>query len=268
VKGFWIRQDVMPMYVVNGLEIVPARVAGEAFVEFVLAGPLAPVRQPHVLHVPEPPDSAGTAAAGVRREYLNDPMLEVIAVHEAFPGHYVHVEASLLGPSVMRTCIPSFPAFTEGWAHYVEELAIERGLSDGRPLVRVAQLKAALEAAMRLLVYLSVHMRRWTFTAAAEQAAALCDWSPERAAREVLVVTADPAGAMYTLGKLHIRRWRRAVGTTDAELRHFHDRLLRCGAAPLSTAWRYYLDGQRHGSSALSGSGTVQDPSAQRTIPG
>jgi hypothetical protein len=52
---------------------------------------------------------------------------------------------------------------------------------------------------------------------------------------------------MYTLGKLRIRRWRElaGVGAAAVDLKVFHDRLLRCGSAPLSTVWRYYLDGQR-----------------------
>jgi uncharacterized protein (DUF885 family) len=63
----------------------------------------------------------------------------------------------------------------------------------------------------------------------------------------VLAVVADSGGAMYALGKLHIRRWRElaGVGGTAADLKAFHDRLIRCGNAPLSTVWRYYLDGQR-----------------------
>lgn len=59
-------------------------------------------------------------------------------------------------------------------------------------------------------------------------------------------MVANPAGAMYTLGKLHFRRWRELAGAGDsaAGLKAFHDRLLRCGSAPLSAVWRYYLDGQ------------------------
>jgi uncharacterized protein (DUF885 family) len=142
--------------------------------------------------------------------------------------------------------MPWFPGTSEGWAHYTEELAIERGLAEGRPLVEVAALRYALEAATRLLVFLSVHSGRSKFGAAAAEAATLCAWSPERAGREVLAVAANPAGAMYTLGKLHIRRWRELAGVRDsaADLKSFHDRLLRCGSAPLATVWRYYLDGR------------------------
>ncbi|MER6447518.1 DUF885 family protein [Streptomyces venezuelae] len=241
LREFWAGQDVITLTNRHGLDIRPARdAATSAAVVFDHAGALERVPQPHVLHVPEPRDPAAL------RDYLNEPMLEMIAVHEVVPGHYLHHEATPEHAGVIRRCVPWFPGTTEGWAHYTEELAIERGLAEGRPLIEVAALRYALEAATRLLVFLSVHSGRRKFGAAAAEAATLCGWSPERAGREVLAVVANPAGAMYTLGKLHIRRWRELAGAGDspAELKAFHDRLLRCGSAPLSTVWRYYLDGR------------------------
>ncbi|MFL6126971.1 DUF885 family protein [Actinophytocola sp.] len=240
VRDFWVAEDVLSVDTGTPLELRAGDdVAGSARVEFAISPPLEEVRQPHLLTVPEPAESAGAGPDSIRGQYLNDPMLEVIALHEVYAGHYAHLEAGLRGGSLVRTCVPWFPAFTEGWAHYVEELAVERGIADGRPEVEVAQLRSALEAATRLLVCLSVHAGRWTFAEAAGQAARICGWSPARAAREVLVVVADPAGAMYTLGKLRIREWRREVAGSPGGLRAFHDGLMRCGSAPLPAALRY-----------------------------
>ena len=89
------------------------------------------------------------------------------------------------------------------------------------------------------------------FAEAAAVAARTCDWPDERAAREVLAVAADPTLVMYALGKLRIREWRAAVSPASRpSLKAFHDRLLRCGNAPLATVWRYYLDGQAGGTMA------------------
>ncbi|MFI6053455.1 DUF885 family protein [Streptomyces violascens] len=241
LQGFWAEQDVVTLTSRRRLDIRPFRdMSTSASVVFDVGGPLEKVPQPHVLHVPEPRDPAAL------RDYLNEPMLEMIAVHEVFPGHYLHHESTSGQAGTIRRCVPWFPGAAEGWAHYTEELAIERGLAEGRPLVEVAALRFALEAATRLLVFLSVHSGRSKFGAAAAEAATLCAWSPERAGREVLAVAARPAGAMYTLGKLHIRRWRELAGVSASptDLKAFHDRLLRCGSAPLSTMWRYYLDGR------------------------
>lgn len=242
VQEFWRREDIVPVSVTTPLEVVLAP-AGASSVEVVfdVAGPLESVPQSHFLHVP---DLRGDDPGSLRRQYLNDPMLAVVALHETFAGHYVHTEAGLQRPGVMRNCVRWSAGFPEGWSHYAEELAIEFGFADGRPQVRIAQLKSALEAAVRLLIFLSVHMRRWSFAEAVRQATALCLWSPDRAVREVLVTTAHLSTAMYALGKLRIRAWRRTLGADvdRATLRDFHERLLRGGYAPLSTVWNHYLD--------------------------
>lgn len=231
---FWADQDVVTITGGQRLDIHRAREpASSAAVVFDIGGPLEVVPQPHILYVPEPRDARESA---VVRDYLNEPALEMIAVHEVFPGHYLHHEAT--SASVIRRCVPWFASATEGWAHYAEELAIERGLADGRPLVELAALRFQLEAATRLLAFLSIHSGRSGFGAMVATAATLCGWTAERATREVLFVVADPASAMYTLGRLHIRRWRERAG---ADLKAFHDRLVRCGSAPLSTVWRYHL---------------------------
>lgn len=244
VRDFWAGVDLVSMDTVTPLEVDHADgLSSAATVEFQVSAPLEPVRPPHVLFLPEPPGEPGAPPSPLRRQFLNDPMLEVIAVHEAYPGHYVHAEAATRGGSVIRTCFPWISGLTEGWAHYAEELAVGHGLAEGRPLLRVAQLRSALESAARLVAFLAVHLKRASFAAAVSEAVDTCDWSAERAAREVLAVTSQPTGAMYTLGKLTIRDWRDSAGIkTRPELKQFHDHLLRCGTAPLSTARQYWLD--------------------------
>lgn len=262
VRDFWLQKDVVSVQTAIGLELssMPPD-TGAAEVKFFISPVFEKVKRPHVLRVPELPDSGESGGAVIRRQYLNDPMLEVIALHEAFAGHYVHTEAGMRGPSTIRTCILMTAGFSEGWAHYAEELAVEQGLADGRPFVEAAQLRSALEAAMRLLIFLSVNAGRWTFAQAVSQAMDLCDWSAARAAREVLASVCNWHTAMYTFGKLRIREWRTSIGspTTGEQLRRFHDRILQCGLAPLSTVWQYYIDGQSladlsHGASYPAGS--------------
>jgi len=246
LREFWIDAGVVSLDTAVPLEVRPAVGIGAAStVEFSFSPPLEQAGQPHVLFLPEAPANGDGRPAPARHLYLNDPMLEIIAVHEVFAGHYVHAEATARGPSIIRACFPWISGFVEGWAHYCEELAVEQGLAAGRPLIEVAQLKSALESAVRLVSFLSVHLTQSTFVQASAYAAQVCGWSGERAAREVLAVAFDSFGAMYTLAKLRIRHWREAAGAaTGPELTSFHDRLLRCGNAPLATIWRYYLDGR------------------------
>jgi hypothetical protein len=244
LQEFWANARVLPTRTVNELRLCDASQVNGSDITFVISPPLEPVRQPHLLHVPEPPPPTDpTAPTGVW-EYLNEPMLEMLAVHEAYAGHYLQVETALTVPSVIRNSLFWFTGFTEGWAHYVEELAIEHGLAAGRPLVEIAQLRFTLEAASRLRCFLALHSRRMTFAEACEHTAATCDWSLDRAARDVLETASDRDRAMYALGKLRIRRWRRELGTgvTREGLFAFHDSLMHGGTAPLSTVHRYVLD--------------------------
>jgi hypothetical protein len=244
VRDFWARVDLVSVDTVIPLEVDRADgPSSAATVEFRTSAPLEPVRLPHVLVLPELSAEPGAPPSPLQRQFLNDHMLELLAVHEAYPGHYVHAEAAAQGGSVIRTCFPWLAGLTEGWAHYAEELAVERGLADERPLLRVAQLRSALESAMRLVAFLSLHLERSTFAAAVSEAATSCGWSAERAALEVLAVTSQPGLAMYTLGKITIREWRdNPDRTARSDLKQFHDHLLRCGTAPLSTVRQYWWD--------------------------
>jgi hypothetical protein len=241
---FWARQDIISMPVAHPVDVRHPDQPGTAAVTFDPSGRLARPGLPDIVYLPELPDSAGPGGMNPRRQLLNDPMLELIAVHEVVAGHHAHLSAVRSGPSVIRACVPWFAACTEGWAHYTEELAVEHGLAEGRPLVEVAQLTFALEAATRLLVFLSVHMGRMRFGQAADLAATLCGWSAEQAAREVLTVASDHFGAMYTLGKLRIREWRHAEGlrTGSSGLKPFHDRITRAGSLPLAAVRDHYRD--------------------------
>lgn len=254
LRAFWARVDLVSTDTVTPLEVDHADgLSSVATVEFQVSAPLERLRPPHVLYLPEPPAEPGSAPSTLRRQFLNDAMLEVIAVHEACPGHYVHAEAAARGGSVIRTCFPWISGLTEGWAHYVEELAVEHGLAAGRPLLSVAQLRSSLDSAARLVAFLAVHLRQTSFAGAVGEAVDSCGWSAERAAREVLAVTSQPMGAMYTLGKLTIRDWRDSAGiTSQPELKQFHDYLLRCGTAPLSTAKQYWLDQTNESASSYS----------------
>ena len=59
--------------------------------------------------------------------------LENIGVHEVYPGHFVHAVHARRQRSLLRR-VGFVSGFGEGWAHYTEQLAIEQGLAEGRPL--------------------------------------------------------------------------------------------------------------------------------------
>lgn len=241
LRQFWRDRGVVSVETVSPL-LCRSRPRMFAAAEFGVAGPFPDDAHPHRLYLPRWTDLDGAKAS--RRKNFALPVLEMLAVHETHAGHYSHTEAAFRSTHGVRSSLRLWAGFVEGWAHYTEELAIEQGLADGRPLVHAAQQLAALEAATRLLVFLSVHSGRWTFGAAVEQAARVCEWPAPQAIREVLSATSDWRTSLYTFGKLRIREWRRSAvtGSGAAELRAFHDGILAAGFPPLGVVWQYYLE--------------------------
>ncbi len=126
-------------------------------------------------------------------------------------------------------------AFTEGWAHYTEQLMIEQGYRDESAASEVAQLTDALLRNVRLLASVGMHAKGMTV----EQATALfvkeAHMEPFPAEREAMRGTFNPEYFGYTLGKLAILKARRRYLETrsGASLCSFHDLVLSLGAPPV-----------------------------------
>jgi uncharacterized protein (DUF885 family) len=165
---------------------------------------------------------------------LNLPSLENVSVHEAFPGHFVHFLNAYRNPSLVRRVFG--PAgFIEGWAHYTEQLAVEQGLADGRPLLHLAQLQDALLRACRFRAAVGLHCEGMPLEAATQLFVDRAYMQRLPAEREALRGTHDPLYLVYTYGKLEILRWREELqrrGGFDA--RRFHDTLTTAGFPPLA----------------------------------
>jgi uncharacterized protein (DUF885 family) len=137
-------------------------------------------------------------------------------------------------------------AFTEGWAHYCEEMLVDEGFGDLR--LRLAQLQDALLRDCRYVSSIMMHTRGWSWEDATKffMENAYLDRLP--AEREAKRGTWDPGYLNYTLGKLMIKRLRADYlrEKPGATLREFHDALLALGAPPLGLA-REGLLGARAG---------------------
>jgi uncharacterized protein (DUF885 family) len=165
---------------------------------------------------------------------LNHPSLENVSVHEAFPGHFVHFLNGYRSPSLVRRVF-SPAGFVEGWAHYTEQLAVEQGLAEGRPLLHLAQLQDALLRACRFRVAVGLHCEGMPLDDATRLIEERAFMQHLPAEREALRGTHDPLYLVYTYGKLEILRWREELqrrGGFDA--RRFHDTLTTAGFPPLA----------------------------------
>ena len=168
--------------------------------------------------------------------------LEIISIHEVYPGHYVHNLHNRHGHAQRGRDLPLINrvatsyAFTEGWAHYTEEMMLETDYGRDNPALWLTQLLEALVRNCRYLCSLGMHTQNMTPDEATGffQAHAYMEEHPAR--QEALRGTFDPGYLNYTLGKLMLLKlrqdWRRQEGSAYT-FRRFHDTALAWGAPPV-----------------------------------
>jgi uncharacterized protein (DUF885 family) len=157
------------------------------------------------------------------------------SVHEVWPGHFLHFLHVNRNPSKVAQLFQSY-AYTEGWAHYTEEMMRDEGLRQGSPEWQIGQLVSALKRNARYLAAIGLHTQGMTVSEAEKlfSEGALAD--PGNARQQALRGTYDPAYLNYTLGKLMIMKLRDdwMAANPQASLREFHDQFLSySGPVPL-----------------------------------
>src|SRR5512135_184945 len=93
---------------------------------------------------PPPKDWDAKRVQSYLEEY-NNHMMQVLTIHEAYPGHYVQLEYANRHPSLIRKVLGS-GVFIEGWAVYTEQMMLDQGYGDGNLALRLSQLKFYLRA--------------------------------------------------------------------------------------------------------------------------
>jgi uncharacterized protein (DUF885 family) len=166
---------------------------------------------------------------------LNRPMLRNITVHEVYPGHYLQYLHFRARPASLARKVYISPSFSEGWAHYTEQLAIEAGLGAGGREAEVAQLHDALLRNCRLLASIGLHTEGWSVERATDLFRTEAHFEQLPAQREAVRGTFNPEYFCYTLGKLGILSARRRFleSKFQGNLRRFHDALLGAGSPPV-----------------------------------
>jgi uncharacterized protein (DUF885 family) len=171
---------------------------------------------------------------------------EVVAFHEAVPGHHLQLSRLqlLTGlPDLQRQ--RSLPVFSEGWGLYAEQLAEEAGLyADDRGLL--GSVATSLMRAARLVVDTGMHAFGWSRERALEFMAEHVPMPREFLAAEIDRYVVVPGQALaYLTGKLEILRIRedarKRLGPAFS-LPAFHGAVLDHGSLPMRTLARSIED--------------------------
>jgi uncharacterized protein (DUF885 family) len=164
--------------------------------------------------------------------------LKTLTYHEAIPGHHLQRSLQQEADIPMLRRIAGFSPYSEGWALYSEQVALEMGLYKDDPLGELGQIQASLFRAARLVVDTGLHSMRWTREKAIETMTGI-DGSPATsAATEIERYCVWPGQACsYMVGKLTWLRLREKAKTALGprfDIRKFHDAGLLSGAMPLT----------------------------------
>jgi len=109
---------------------------------------------------PPPKDWDAARVKSFFEEY-NYQMLQILTIHEAYPGHYVQLEYANRNPSLIRKVLGS-GAFVEGWAVYTEQMMLDQGYGDGDLALRLTQLKFYLRAVCNAILDHRMHCENLT----------------------------------------------------------------------------------------------------------
>ena len=157
------------------------------------------------------------------------------SVHEVWPGHFLQFLHSNRSAWKFGQLFVGY-AYAEGWAHYAEELMIEKGLAQDQPARHVGQLMNALLRNVRYLCAIGLHTKGMTVAECERMFKEKAYQDPGNARQQAARGTYDPGYLNYTLGKLMIRRLRAdwsAPRGGEQGWKQFNDELLSYGGPPL-----------------------------------
>ena len=191
-----------------------------------------------------PPDPSWSAEQTEQHmSFYNRYALEIVSIHEAYPGHYVQFLWTNKVDSKVRRLMGS-GSFSEGWGLYTEQMMLEAGYGGTgveADKLKLNQLALYLQRLARYMVGLSLHTRGMTYEQAVrffEEEAYMTRTNAEREARRG---TSDPTYLVYALGKkmlLELREEAKARWGKDFSLQRFHDAVVSYGYPPVPVVRR------------------------------
>jgi uncharacterized protein (DUF885 family) len=194
-----------------------------------------------------PPDPSWSAQE--QEQYISSySELLFTSVHEVWPGHFLQFLHSNRSPSKFGQVFVGY-AFSEGWAHYAEEMMWEAGLQNDDPAIHIGQLVNALLRNVRFLSAIGLHTGKMTVADSEKMFREVAFQDPANARQQAARGTFDPAYLNYTMGKLMIRKlrddWCADRGGREA-WKEFHDTFLSFGGPPIPLIRKEMLKDTKH----------------------
>lgn len=187
-----------------------------------------------------------------REEWLsnfNYDTLRIISIHEVYPGHFTHHLHNRYGETIsFINRVSTSYAFTEGWAHYAEQMMVELEYEENTLQLKITQVLEALVRNCRYLCSIGMHTQGMSLEEATRFFIENAYMEELPARKEAMRGTFDPGYLNYTLGKLMILKLRSDFyrENPSTSLKDFHDKLLSHGAPPIPLVRDILLNQSSH----------------------
>jgi uncharacterized protein (DUF885 family) len=199
------------------------------------APPLDPRADSFYAVAPPPSDWSAERVETFLREY-DRAMLQVLTIHEAYPGHYVQLAYSNRNPSLIRKVLSS-GVFAEGWAVYTEQMMLDQGYGHGDLSLRLHQLKFYLRAVINAILDHKMHCANMT-DAEAKDLLMVRGFQSEAEAVGKIQRAKQSSGQLstYFVGRMAFYRLRQAVQRKQGpafDLAKYHEAVMSHGTLPV-----------------------------------
>jgi uncharacterized protein (DUF885 family) len=197
--------------------------------------PLDPNGTGHLAVSPPPKDWDAQRVNSYLEEY-NSRMLDILTIHEGYPGHSVQLEYMNRNPSLIRRVLQS-GVYVEGWAVYTEQMMLDQGYGQGDMALRLNQLKFYLRAVANTLLDHKMHCSNMSDDEALQFLTQDCFQSEGEAKLKIIRSKQSSCQlSTYFVGRMAHYRLRQQIEREQGdkfELGRYHEAVLDPGAVPV-----------------------------------
>jgi uncharacterized protein (DUF885 family) len=237
IKAFIRDNDILRLPEPDRCKIIemPEFHRGNSLAYLNPAPPLDAKASSHYAVSPPPSGWDARRVETLLQEY-NSRMLQILTIHEAYPGHYVQLEYSNRHPSLIRRVLFS-GVFAEGWAVYTEQMMLDQGYGKADLALRLNQLKWYLRSVANAILDYKMHCANMTD----EEALAFLTQRAFQSEGEAVakIIRAKQSSCQlstYFVGRMAFYRLRRDIQREmgdEFDLGRYHEAVLDHGTLPV-----------------------------------
>ena len=237
LKAFISENDILKLPDPDHCQVIemPEFKRGNSTAYMEAPAPLDPNGTGHLAVSPPPKDWDAQRVESYLEEY-NNHMLDILTIHEGYPGHSVQLEYMNQNPSLIRRVLQS-GVYIEGWAVYTEQMMLDQGYGDQNLALRLNQLKFYLRAVANTILDHKMHCSNMSDDEALQFLMKSCFQSEGEARLKVIRAKQSSCQlSTYFVGRMAHYRLRQQIERELGEkfvLGRYHEAVLEPGAVPV-----------------------------------